>query len=82
MGRAHGVNKKKDPSKSAWKKKPSLPKPSRGVGDTVEKIIHKVSGGRVKSCGGCKKRRDALNKLLPYKGCDECDKKTPSPELD
>lgn len=42
-------------------------KRSRGFGDTVEKAINKVTGGKVKSCGGCKKRRDALNKAFPYK---------------
>jgi len=44
---------------------------SKGVGDTVEKVIKKVTGGRVKSCGGCKKRRDALNKMFPYKETDD-----------
>ena len=38
----------------------------RGFGDTIERTINKVSGGRVKSCGGCKKRKDFLNKYLPY----------------
>lgn len=41
-------------------------KKSRGLGDTVAKIIKKVSGGRVKPCGGCMKRQRFLNKLLPY----------------
>jgi len=40
---------------------------SRGLGDTVEKVIHTVTLGRVKPCGGCKKRRDWLNKLWAYK---------------
>ncbi len=38
----------------------------KGIGDTVERTINKVSGGRVKSCGGCKKRRDFLNEYFPY----------------
>ncbi len=46
---------------------PVAPKKSRGLGDTVAKIIHKVSRGRVKPCGGCKKRQKKLNKLVPYK---------------
>ena len=81
MGRARGVNKTNNPSESAWQKKPKpqIDKPSRGIGDTVEKIIHKVSGGRVKSCGGCKKRQDALNKLIPYKGCTNCQKEEDPP---
>jgi hypothetical protein len=41
---------------------------STGFGDTVKKIISKVTGGKVKQCGGCKKRQEALNKLVPYKG--------------
>jgi len=77
MGHARGVNKKNESSGEAWKERPSAP--SKGVGDTVEKIIHRVSGGRVKSCGGCKKRRDALNKLLPYKPCRKCNKKENPP---
>jgi len=40
--------------------------PSRGLGDTVAKIIKKVTRGRVKPCGGCKKRQRALNRLVPY----------------
>ncbi len=79
MGRAHGVNKSVNSSENAWKEKPEPIRESRGVGDTVEKIIHRVSGGRVKSCGGCKKRRDALNKLLPYKPCRKCNKKENPP---
>ena len=40
---------------------------SKGLGDTVEKVIKKVTGGKVKTCGKCKKRRDVLNKAFPYK---------------
>jgi hypothetical protein len=40
---------------------------SRGLGDTVEKVIKKVTGGKAKTCGGCAKRRDKLNKIVPYK---------------
>lgn len=38
---------------------------SRGAGDTVAKVIHKITGA--KPCGGCKKRIVVINKLLPYK---------------
>jgi len=38
----------------------------RGLGDTVKKVINKVTRGKIKPCGGCKKRQDALNKLVPY----------------
>ena len=39
-------------------------KPSTGLGDTVGKIL-KAMG--LKECGKCKKRKKALNKLVPYK---------------
>jgi hypothetical protein len=39
---------------------------STGFGDTVKKIIAKVTRGKIKPCGGCKKRQELLNKLLPY----------------
>ena len=40
---------------------------SSGLGDTVEKVIKKVTGKKSNACGGCKRRRDALNKAFPYK---------------
>ena len=43
-----------------------VPIKSKGLGDTVAKVIHKVSRGRIKPCGGCKKRQKKLNKLVPY----------------
>jgi len=36
---------------------------SRGLGDTVHKIIKAVGLGRRKGCGGCQKRRSKLNDL-------------------
>jgi hypothetical protein len=39
------------------------PKKSRGLGDTIEKITSAVG---IKPCGGCKKRQEALNRLVPY----------------
>jgi len=46
-----------------------------GLGDTVSRVINKVSGGKVKECGGCKKRKDFLNDLVPYDtGCQNCNK--------
>ena len=42
-------------------------KKSKGLGDTVEKVINKVTRGKAKPCGGCKKRKKKLNKLIPYK---------------
>jgi len=46
---------------------------SRGLGDTIKKIINKATLGKVKQCGGCKKRQAALNKLMPYKGGNDAD---------
>lgn len=48
---------------------------SKGLGDTVEKVIQKTGLNKLaekftqktgKDCG-CGKRKNALNKLLPYK---------------
>lgn len=39
----------------------------RGAGDRVAHAIHKATGGKIKPCGGCKKRQELLNKLLPSK---------------
>lgn len=49
----------------------SIIAPPRGLGDTVERLIKTVTLGTVNPCGGCKKRRDALNKLVPYGDADE-----------
>lgn len=38
--------------------------PSRGLGDTIEKATSKIG---IRSCGGCKRRRDWLNRAVPYK---------------
>jgi hypothetical protein len=37
-----------------------------GLGDTVSRVIKKVSKGKIKECGGCQKRRDILNRMVPY----------------
>jgi|TARA_R100001530_G_C4261535_1_gene140600 hypothetical protein len=39
---------------------------SKGLGDTVSNVIKKVSGGRIKECGGCSKRREWLNNKVSY----------------
>ncbi len=41
--------------------------PSRGLGDTVAKVVYKISKGKIKPCGGCKKRQGALNRWFTYK---------------
>jgi len=37
--------------------------PQRGIGDKVHKVIKKITGGKLKGCGGCGKRRAKLNDL-------------------
>ena len=45
---------------------------ARGLGDVVElvaqpvaKAIDKIAGTRIQHCGGCKKRKEFLNKKFP-----------------
>lgn len=47
-------------------------KAPKGLGDMVEriaqpiaKIIDRALGTKIQGCGGCKKRREALNKAFP-----------------
>jgi len=47
---------------------------NKGLGDTVSHVIKKVSGGRIKECGGCSKRRDWLNDKFRYKALKAIDK--------
>ena len=42
-------------------KEPTL---ARGLGDTLARVINRTTG--IKPCGGCDKRKDALNKWFPY----------------
>ena len=37
--------------------------PARGLGDTIAKVTTALG---IKPCGGCKKRQEALNKLIRY----------------
>jgi hypothetical protein len=39
---------------------------SKGVGDTVAKMLYPIAKHVAKGCGGCGKRADALNKAIPY----------------
>tara|TARA_Y100000310_G_scaffold317211_1_gene369821 strand:- start:517 stop:681 length:165 start_codon:yes stop_codon:yes gene_type:complete len=48
-------------------------KSSEGLGDSVSKIIKKVTGGKIKECDSCKKRKEMLNKLFPYKNKEDKD---------
>ena len=38
----------------------------RGLGDVVAGIIDKVTFGKFKKCGGCKKRQEWLNQVVPF----------------
>jgi len=40
---------------------------SRGLGDTVAKVIKVVTLGMVKHCAGCEKRKEDWNQKFPYK---------------
>lgn len=40
-------------------------KPSKGLGDDIAKITSAVG---IKPCGGCKRRQEKLNKLMPKEG--------------
>lgn len=43
--------------------KAAFPPKSRGLGDTIAKVTSAIG---IKPCGGCKKRQELLNKLIPY----------------
>ena len=45
-------------------------KRSRGLGDTIAKVMAAVG---IKPCGGCNKRKEALNRWFPYKGEEAAD---------
>jgi len=38
---------------------------SKGLGDTVAKVIHAVTG--IEPCEACRRRRDRLNEMFPYR---------------
>lgn len=40
--------------------------PMRGMGDLVATAIKKATFGKVTPCGGCQKRQDWLNKVIPF----------------
>lgn len=37
--------------------------PMRGLGDAIERVTQTVG---IAPCGGCKERRDKLNKIVPF----------------
>ena len=42
---------------------PAPPERIRGLGDVVHKVTSRLG---IRECGGCKKRREALNKAVPF----------------
>lgn len=52
--------------------------PMRGLGDAVAAAIKTVSGGRVKPCEPCRKRQEALNRMVPF-GNENPDENTQRP---
>lgn len=40
--------------------------PMRGLGDAIAWGIDTVTGGRLKPCGGCKRRQKWLNEKVPF----------------
>jgi len=53
------------PQGKPWTKTKPEPK-SRGLGDSIAALIHKVTRGKIKPCSGCKKRQAKLNEIFPY----------------
>ena len=39
----------------------------KGLGDTVSRVINRVSRGKIKECGGCENRKEYLNQMIPYR---------------
>ena len=39
----------------------------KGVGDTISRVIRTATRGKIKECSGCQKRKDYLNKKIPYR---------------
>jgi hypothetical protein len=40
---------------------------SKGLGDTVAKVIAAATFNKVQPCSACEKRKEALNRLIPYR---------------
>jgi len=45
-------------------KRLDLFKHDKGLGDTIARVIHKVTGAE--PCDGCKDRQEKLNRVVPY----------------
>ena len=55
-----------------WKGVNAIQSETTGLGDRVEhiaqpiaRVIDRLAGTNIQQCGGCKKRREALNKAFP-----------------
>ncbi|SVB59241.1 uncharacterized protein METZ01_LOCUS212095 [marine metagenome] len=42
----------------------------KGIGDTISRVIKTVSRGKIKECGGCQKRKEYLNKKIPFRNLE------------
>jgi hypothetical protein len=38
-----------------------------GLGDTISRVIKTVTNGKINECNGCGKRKEFLNRVVPYK---------------
>ncbi len=45
----------------------TLKKIDKGLGDTIARAINTVTRGKIQECGGCTKRKEFLNKVVPYR---------------
>uniref|UniRef100_A0A6H1Z9R4 Uncharacterized protein n=1 Tax=viral metagenome TaxID=1070528 RepID=A0A6H1Z9R4_9ZZZZ len=64
-------------SKPAAQPKPESP-PMQGVGDLVSKVTGFL---QIPECGGCKGRKDKLNKMIPFRGNVTANMPEPPAEL-
>jgi hypothetical protein len=62
---------------------PERVKTVKGLGDLIHKVanpiakaIDSVAGTNVQGCGGCAKRRESLNKLMPFNAPSDATVKT------
>jgi len=39
---------------------------SKGLGDTISALVESISRGKIRECGGCKKRKEWLNRKVQY----------------
>lgn len=50
------------------KGRPSNKRKSKGLGDTVEKLLKPIAKAlKLENCSPCKRRKNRLNKAFPYR---------------